>query len=528
MRYTVSRNRILGAVLAVTLGLGVVLMPSAAPSASAHSSLERSVLAKINSDRRAKHAPTLKSNYYLQKFAEAGARHLASHPNDEDYLADVQLAPDATSGDTPSLVTFTCSMPATGRFASSFANLVGVGAHCGENVQTAWKDPEYNYGDVEIVKTSKNYYLYYVYASYETQPLSTLYSATPTISGSVRVGATLTGHRHTWTPATGATFEYRWFVDGVQVSEGQTFAPSVDQLGKRIYLSVVGTKAGYFAPERTSKSYTIASGYLKKGKTSISGSRNVGETLTADPGAWAPANTVFTYQWLRSGHPITDATSASYQLVAADYGKKIDVKVTGSATGYVTSSTTTKTSHRTARPLLEAAPTPSILGDIAVGSVLSVDTGTWQPDGVSLKYQWRLNGHAIYHATHSTYTVPLSAVGKKITVSVTGSLPGYATAVRTSEPSVAVPSLPFTTEGVATITGTAAVGKTLTAHAGTWSPKASFTYRWYRDGVAISRATKSTYKVTSSSAGHTLSVHVAASRTGYTKTIVVSSGVDIP
>ncbi len=65
-----------------------------------------------------------------------------------------------------------------------------------------------------------------------------------------------------------------------------------------------------------------------------SGTAKVGRKLTAGPGTWKPAGVTFSYRWLRSGKAISTATAKSYVLKAADRGKRISVKVTGSRTGY--------------------------------------------------------------------------------------------------------------------------------------------------------------------------------------------------
>ena len=68
------------------------------------------------------------------------------------------------------------------------------------------------------------------------------------------------------------------------------------------------------------------------------------------------------------------------------------------------------------------------------------------------------------------------------------------------------------------ITGTAKVGKKLTASRGTWSLTGlSYSYRWLRDGKEITGATKSTYVLTKSDAGKKISVRVTARKKGYEK-----------
>jgi hypothetical protein len=77
----------------------------------------------------------------------------------------------------------------------------------------------------------------------------------------------------------------------------------------------------------------------------------------------------------------------------------------------------------------------------------------------------------------------------------------------------AVTTLPFS---VPVITGTPAVGAALTATTDTGSVSGvNFAYQWLRNGVAISKATGSTYTPTSSDYKQKLSVKVTASKPGY-------------
>lgn len=76
----------------------------------------------------------------------------------------------------------------------------------------------------------------------------------------------------------------------------------------------------------------------------------------------------------------------------------------------------------------------------------------------------------------------------------------------------------FAKAPIPTISGVARVGTTLTAKAGTWNPKASLKYRWYRNGAEIGGATKSTYKPTAADRGNIITVKVTGSKAGYTTT----------
>lgn len=167
-------------------------------------------------------------------------------------------------------------------------------------------------------------------------------------------------------------------------------------------------------------------------------------------------------------------------------------------------------------PLLTQMPTPKITGTAQVGSTLTVNPGTWD-EGTTLTYQWmRGNGSYISGAKGTTYTVGATDVGTQITVAVSATKPGYSPARKTSAPTAVVAK--GTLSGATpTITGTTKVGYTLTARAGTWAPApVALSYQWARNGVAISGAASSTYKLTSSDKGKRITVKVTGTKTGYT------------
>jgi hypothetical protein len=90
------------------------------------------------------------------------------------------------------------------------------------------------------------------------------------------------------------------------------------------------------------------------------------------------------------------------------------------------------------------------------------------------------------------------------------------------------PPLVLSPTPVPTITGTASSGHKLTAHAGAWGPsKVTLSYQWLRDGANISKATKSTYALTSSDAGDVVTVAVRGAKTGYPSVNETSLGKSI-
>ena len=79
------------------------------------------------------------------------------------------------------------------------------------------------------------------------------------------------------------------------------------------------------------------------------------------------------------------------------------------------------------------AQAPVITGDTAVGSTLTATTAGWT-DGTSFTYSWAVDGTSIPDATTSTFTIPPTAEGRTVTVTVTGGRAGYLDQTRTSAP----------------------------------------------------------------------------------------------
>lgn len=74
----------------------------------------------------------------------------------------------------------------------------------------------------------------------------------------------------------------------------------------------------------------------------------------------------------------------------------------------------------------------------------------------------------------------------------------------------------FSTKPKPTVSGTAKVGKKLTAKAGTWKPSsAKLSYQWYRGSSKIVGATKKTYTLAKADKGKTVKVKVTAKKSGY-------------
>ncbi|WP_456787322.1 hypothetical protein [Cellulomonas sp. P5_C5] len=342
----------------------------------------------------------------------------------------------------------------------------------------------------------------------------------PTVTGTAKVGSTLTTSAGGWTPA-GTTPDYQWLRGGVAISgaTAATYTVAAADLGDTLAVKVTPSLTGYTGASATSAptAPVVAGTFTASAAPAITGTAKVGSVLTASAGTWSPTGTSVTYQWLRAGAVISGATSASYTATAADLGKALSVKVTVARTGYAGASATSAPTAQVVAGTFTTTTAPAITGTAKVGSVLTASAGTWSPTATSMTYQWLRAGSAISGATTASYAPTAADVGKALSVKVTVARTGYTGASATSAPTAQVVAGTISTTVAPAITGTAKVGSLLTASAGTWSPAATtVTYQWLRAGEAISGATTVTYRPTAADLGAALSVKVTVARTGYT------------
>ncbi|MGW3659882.1 hypothetical protein ACWD6R_31445 [Streptomyces sp. NPDC005151] len=265
-------------------------------------------------------------------------------------------------------------------------------------------------------------------------------------------------------------------------------------------------------------SFTVTAAPLKNSALpAITGTARVGDRLTASTGTWTPVPASYTYQWNADGKAVSGATVSTYTVPATLLGKRLTVTVTAhrADTPDVTATSATVTATQGVAP--RATTAPKITGTAKVGAKLTAANGGWTPAATSYAYQWKADGKAIKGATASTYTVPATLLGKKVTVTVTARRIGHANGSATTAPvKIAAGSAPKATKAP-TISGTAKVGRTLKAAHGTWTPApTSYAYQWYANGKAITGATKSSLTLKSAQRGKKITVKVTARRTGHT------------
>ena len=167
---------------------------------------------------------------------------------------------------------------------------------------------------------------------------------------------------------------------------------------------------------------------------------------------------------------------------------------------------------------------PAVYGTMTVREKLTADPGLWSYRDQDLKksVQWLRDGVRIPGATGLEYTLVGADFGKKISIRVVPTLDGRTLKTAMSFAWAKVAAAPLNS-ATPTIAGTVKAGNVLTVKRGTWTWGTTFKYRWLRNGVPISGAWYSTYKVRTADRGNKITVRVTGSRLGYT-TVSRTSG----
>ena len=370
----------------------------------------------------------------------------------------------------------------------------------------------------------------------------------PVISGVGGVGSTLTLTPPSWN-LLGVTNQVQWLADGVPIpgATGLTFVPTIDQAGKSIQAVVTGSILGLL----TLLTKQVWSGVVAiplpggggggggsenpvlevLGDPSITGIPGVGSLLQILNPIWSLPGVTTSYQWFVDNVPVPGATGPTFVPGLEDAGKQVHAVVTGTLAGLPIISALTNylpIPAATEEPLA-ATSAATITGTVKVGKVVSVEDPSWNEEGVEHAYQWLRDGSPISGATAKTYTLTPEDYGHRILVKVTGSKDGWTdSTVDSQEVTPALgDALTFTSQPA--VSGTVALGRTLTALPGAWGSGSTptFGYQWRRGGQVITGATSSTYVVSTDDLGSTLAVTVTATRAAYAPGLFTTSALPV-
>jgi 6-phosphogluconolactonase (cycloisomerase 2 family) len=365
------------------------------------------------------------------------------------------------------------------------------------------------------------------------------------ITGTPTVGQLLTGHyiyRDVDGDLEGAS-TYRWLRDGTAIagatSTNYTLTPADVGHAIRFEVTLVAATGTSPGSPATSAALTINNSAPTATSVNITGTPTAGQLLTGHytySDVDGDLEGTSTFRWLRDGVAISGATSITYTLAAADVGHSVTFEVTPVAS---TGNSPGAPATSTGVTIVNSPPTATsvnITGTPTVGQVLTGHYAYGDVDGDlqgTSTFRWLRDGVAISGATSITYTLAGADAGRAIRFEVT---PVAATGASPGSPALSSGVAIFNSVPVATgvnITGTPNVGQLLTGNY-TYGdvdgdPQGTSTFRWLRDGVAITGATTITYMLVAADAGHVLAFEVTpVAATGASPgTPVLSNGVTI-
>ena len=358
----------------------------------------------------------------------------------------------------------------------------------------------------------------------------------PTISGTAQVGEVLEADPSGIADTDGISdvqYKYQWLADDTDISgaTNATYTLTDSEESKAITVEVSFTDdAGNEETLTSAATDAVAAASTPNspatGALTITGTAQVGETLTANTSGIADADGLsdvqYEYQWLADDADISGATNATYTLADSEEGKaiKVEVSFTDDA-GNGETLTSAATGAVAAEPQTNSPATGAltISGTVQVGETLTANTsGIADADGlnnVQYEYQWLADGAEIAGAIGSTYTLTAADEGKamKLQVGFTDDAGNQETLTSAATAAVAAkPNSPA--NGAPTISGTAQVGETLTANTSGVDDadglgNVQYEYQWLADDSDIAGATGLTYTLINTDEGKAIKVQVS-------------------
>ena len=422
----------------------------------------------------------------------------------------------------------------------------GDSAFTWDDVDVDWEDGQII--PVRIVPTS---------ATAVSQPNSPATGA-PTISGAAQEDETLTVDTSRIADADGlenVSYSYQWIRNDesndsdIPDATGTTYTLDANDVGKTIKVRVSFTDNADHEETLTSAATTAVAARPNTpatGLPTISGTAQVGETLTADTSDIADAdgldNATFSYQWIRndgnSDSDIPDATDTTYTLVSADEGKTIKVRATFTDDADNEETLTSATTEVVQRGSNAWSATMTVgardgytgysfWGDPHLGS-LSVTEVEWDGKTHHVRYIFLQDGKLLLGLNEEMLSTGfVLSVGDEEFGSADAMVDkgGASYRFRWDDPGLGwsdgdevsvnlvqsdqnTPAL-----GAPTISGTAQVDETLTADTtgvedADGLDNVSYSYQWMADGADIQNATSSTYKLVFPDQGKTIKVRM--------------------
>lgn len=199
----------------------------------------------------------------------------------------------------------------------------------------------------------------------------------PTITGTAKVGETLTAQNGTW-ENNPTSIRFRWLRCDANGSaclpipaESRTYKVAPADAGHRLRVRVTAANADGATTVRSEPTAVVqdsSAGVTNTSRPTITGEARVGQELTASEGSWAGNPTSFAFQWQRCDVDaftcvaVPGSTGKSYGVRTADIGFRLRVEVTarnGDRSASANSLTTAPVQPTT--PITNRRPTIRIL-----------------------------------------------------------------------------------------------------------------------------------------------------------------------
>ncbi|HLM87302.1 MAG TPA: hypothetical protein VK272_14065 [Solirubrobacteraceae bacterium] len=362
----------------------------------------------------------------------------------------------------------------------------------------------------------------------------------PSMSGTAKVGQTLTANPGSWVGLATLSYAYQWQrcnreggeCANVSGATASTYVLASADAGKSDRVLVTASEEKANAATVASAGELIANekGPVLETAPAATGTGLPEYTLTATTGKWAGSGITYAYKWQKCNEAgeacaaISGATSRTYKLPTSAAGSTTRVLVTATSSGNSTEALSAPiTVSATA---VSDVSLPMVSGTTQVAHTLTATNGLWTDAvGITYTYQWeRCNSKGescatISGASESTYT-PVSADSgdtDRVKVTATGSS-GNASATSAVSGVIAGGSGSPEDSVAPSIEGYASSGSTLTAQPGLWfgEEPVTYSYQWEKCNeagescAAIGGATSQTYVLGSGEVGSTVRVSVTA------------------
>jgi hypothetical protein len=284
------------------------------------------------------------------------------------------------------------------------------------------------------------------------------------------------------------------------VGSNSTYTVAAADLGEKLTCTVTSVRAGYADAINEADSATIGLGSFSIDAPGITGTAQVGQTLTC---AAAPETAgTLSYAWTRGTTALGSA--ATYDPAAADLGEKVTCTVTSARAGYE-DATNSKDSATVGVGSFSIDP-PSISGTAKVGQTLTCAAAAGTPGTVS--YAWSRDTTSL--GSGATYDLVAGDRTEQVTCTVTSARAGYEDATN-SKDSETVETGSFEI-GTPSISGTAKVGQTLSCAVAPGTP-GTVSYAWTRGSTSV--GSDAAYKLTADDRGQVVTCTVTSQRAGY-------------